>query len=166
MSFRRVPGLRYVRDRRIPRRDFVPDFAATNRRRDAADSIPARCSLTAQACRRAEGRSVLGRTLTNNRDDRRARRNGHPSSNGWPNFDLASFLDAYYHPKNRTKPAPRRMSAGPEMDRPASPMPLAPQTAGLSSTNVSSSQSADRAGWLSNRKHTSSPEDDGSEEST
>src|SRR3954469_25595819 len=142
MSFRRVPGLRYVRDRRISRRDFVPDFAATNRRRDAADSIPAAMFLTAQACRRAEGRSVLGRALTNNRDDRRARRNGHASSNGWPNFDLASFLGAYYHPKNRTIPAPRRMSAGPEMDRPASPMPLAPQTAGLSSMNVSSSQSA------------------------
>src|SRR6185369_5145513 len=100
---------------------------------------------------------------TSSRDDCRRRRNGHPSSNGWPNFDLASFLDAYYHPKNRTIPAPRRMSAGPEMDRPASPMPLAPQIAGLSTTNVSSSQSVRPGRWLSNRKHTSSPEDDGSE---
>src|SRR6478609_7653329 len=107
-----------------------------------ADSISAATFSDRAGLSPGRGPINVGRALTNNRDDdRRARQNGHPSSNGWPNFDLASFLDAYYHPKNRTIPAPRRMSAGPEMDRPASPMPLAPQTAGLSSTNVSSSQS-------------------------
>ena len=35
----------------------------------------------------------------------------------WPNFHLASFLDAYYHPKNRMMPGPGRSSAGLATDR-------------------------------------------------
>src|SRR4051812_21756546 len=82
------------------------------------DSITRTMVSGREALSPTEGRSVLGRALTNNRDDRCLRRNGHPWSNGWPNFDLASFLDAYYHPKNRTIPAPRRMSAGPRNGSP------------------------------------------------
>jgi hypothetical protein len=139
----------------------IPDSLRQTGAELAGRNNPARgCSVAMALCS-----TVAAQFVSADRQCRAClRRNGHPSSNGWPNFVLASFLDAYYHPKNRTIPAPRRMSAGPAMDRPASPMPLAPQTAGLSSTNVSSSSRSDRAGWLSNRKHTSSSEDDGSED--
>jgi hypothetical protein len=84
----------------------------------------------------------------------------------WPNFHLASFLDAYYHSKNRMMPGLGRSSAGLATDRLASPMPIAPQPVGLPSTSISSSSRSDQAGWFSNHMHTSSPNDDGSEEST